>query len=251
MNVEGDAQGMDVDDQRIADEAVAFAKANRKEIVRRLTDPSIFPPEDFPVSIFMAGSPGAGKTEASLEFLARFETASVRIDPDLLRAEFPFYTGGNSYLFQRAVSVLVDRLHDEALKQNQTFLLDGTSANFDIVAGNIRRSLRRKRFVLMLYVYQDPILAWAFVTARERVEGRNIPLHGFVRQYFGARDVVNRLKAEFGHAVTVDILIKNEHGVTRVYKENVRRVDDHIPEKYDQSSLTRMLNAMRDENEIT
>jgi predicted ABC-type ATPase len=234
---------MDSAEQQIADEAVVFAKANRREIARRLTSLSFFPPDDFPVSIFMAGSPGAGKTEASLEFLARFETPTVRIDPDLLRSEIPSYTGGNSYLFQRAISVLVDKVHDQVLKQNQSFLLDGTSANFDVVARNIRRSLRKQRFVLILYVYQDPESAWKFVAAREQVEGRNIPPHEFIRQYFSAREVVNRLKTEFGHAVTVDVLIKNENGTTRMYRENIQRIDDHIPEKYDQTSLARMLNA--------
>ena len=126
--------------------------------------------------------------------MSRFESSTVRIDPDLLRAEIPSYTGGNAYLYQHPVSVLVDKLHDQVLKQKQSFLLDGTSANFDIVARNIRRSVGRGRFVLIIYVYQDPALAWRFVTAREQVEGRNIPLSEFVRQYFSARDAVNRLK---------------------------------------------------------
>ena len=126
--------------------------------------------------------------------MSRFESSTVRIDPDLLRAEIPSYTGGNAYLYQHPVSVLVDKLHDQVLKQKQSFLLDGTSANFDIVARNIRRSVGRGRFVLIIYVYQDPALAWRFVTAREKVEGRNIPLSEFVRQYFSARDAVNRLK---------------------------------------------------------
>ncbi|WP_447651080.1 zeta toxin family protein [Pseudomonas abietaniphila] len=241
---------MKPDDQRISDDAVIFAKANRREIAKRLTDPSTYLPDDNPVSIFMAGSPGAGKTEASLEFLSRFDIKSVRIDPDLLRVEIPSYTGSNSYLFQRAVSVLVDRLHDQVLKQRQSFLLDGTSANFDIVARNIRRSLTRGRFILILYVYQDPRLAWKFVTAREQVEGRNIPKTEFVRQYFSARSVVNRLKSEFGHAITVDLLVKNEHGSTQMYRENIQRVDDHISETYDHSSLAGMLENMRDSNEI-
>lgn len=240
---------MEPDDQRVADDAVVFAKANRKEIARRLTDQAVYLPDEFPVSIFMAGSPGAGKTEASLEFLARFEAMSVRIDPDLLRVELPSYTGGNAYLFQRAVSVLVDRIHDQVLKQSQSFLLDGTSANFDVVARNIRRSLKRGRFVLFLYVYQDPALAWQFVKAREQIGGRNIPLEEFVRQYFSARDTINRLKLEFGHAITVDIFIKNEQGLTQVYKENIQRVDDHVPEIYDQASLARMLTTRGNEYE--
>jgi UDP-N-acetylglucosamine kinase len=245
MNVEGDAQGMDVDDQRIADEAVAFAKANRKEIVRRLTDPSIYLSEDSPVSVFMAGSPGAGKTEASLEFLARFGGRVLRIDPDTYRCELPGYTGSNSSLFQRAVSVLVSAVHDEALRLQQSFLLDGTSSNHETVSRNIRRSLKRGRFVLVLYVHQKPERAWEFVQAREQVEGRNIPLAGFIHQYFAARDVVNRLKFEFGHAVTVDIFIKNIDGSTRAYKEDVQRIDRYIPQSYDRASLERTLSCTR------
>ena len=87
---------LNTDDRRISEEAVVFAKANRKEIARRLTDPAVYAPDNYPVSIFMAGSPGAGKTETSIEFMNRFESSTVRIDPDLLRAEIPSYTGANA-----------------------------------------------------------------------------------------------------------------------------------------------------------
>jgi UDP-N-acetylglucosamine kinase len=236
---------VDTDDRRISEEAVVFAKANRKEIARRLTDPAVYLSEDSPVSVFMAGSPGAGKTEASLEFLARFGGSVLRIDPDTYRAELPGYTGSNSSLFQRAVSVLVSAVHDEALRLQQSFLLDGTASNFDTVSLNIRRSLKRGRFVLVLYVYQNPERAWEFVQAREKVEGRNIPMHGFVNQYFAAREVVNRLKYEFGHAVTVDIFIKNHDGSTKVYRQNIQQIDTHVPETYDRASLERRLNSRR------
>lgn len=236
---------MDSDEQRIADEAVVFAKANRWEIARRLTDPSIYLSEDSPVSVFMAGSPGAGKTEASLEFLARFGGTVLRIDPDTYRSELPGYTGSHSFLFQRAVSVLVSAVHDEALRLQQSFLLDGTSSNYETVSRNIQRSLKRGRFVLVLYVYQNPERAWEFVQAREKVEGRNIPLSGFVHQYFAAREVVNRLKFHFGHAVTVDIFLKNADGSTRAYKENIQRIDTHIPESYDRALLERVLSHLR------
>jgi predicted ABC-type ATPase len=238
---------MKSDDQRIADEAVVFAKANRKGIARRLTDPSIFLSEDSPVSVFMAGSPGAGKTEASLEFLSRFGGGVLRIDPDNYRSELPGYTGSNSSLFQRAVSVLVSAVHDEALRLQQSFLLDGTSSNYETVARNIQRSLKRGRFVLVLYVYQNPERAWKFVQAREKVEGRNIPVEGFVHQYFAAREVVNRLKFHFGHSVTVDIFIKNEDGSTKAYRENIQQIDTHIPETYDHDSLARKLSQKRNE----
>jgi predicted ABC-type ATPase len=91
----------------------------------------------------MAGSPGAGKTEASIELLAILEEKGaeiLRIDPDELRHEFELYTGDNSCLFQKGVSVLVDRIHDLALSQKQSFLLDGTLSNYAKAEQNIARS---------------------------------------------------------------------------------------------------------------
>ena len=87
---------------------------------------------------------------------ARGYCAALDIDPDTYRAELPGYTGSNSSLFQRVVSVLVSAVHDEALRLQQSFLLDGTASNYDTVSLNIRRSLKRGRFVLVLYVYQNP-----------------------------------------------------------------------------------------------
>ena len=77
----------------------------------------------------MAGSPGAGKTEASLELLKKFgESAVMRIDPDELRTYFSSYTGGNAWLFQRAVSVLVDKIHDMAKERCSARGLKGASS---------------------------------------------------------------------------------------------------------------------------
>ncbi len=190
---------LSAEESAIEEQALAFARANKKAIARRLTDVSAFSPDADPVSVFMAGSPGAGKTEASIELIASFPDARIiRIDPDELRSEFPGYTGANAWLFQKAVSVIVDKIHDLALDQRQSFLLDGTLARHDIAHRNVERSLKRGRAVQLLYVYQDPMLAWAFVCRREAEEGRRIRPEHFVEQYFAAREVVNRLKVEFG-----------------------------------------------------
>ncbi|MFX6027644.1 zeta toxin family protein, partial [Acinetobacter baumannii] len=84
-------------------------------------------------------------------------------------------------------------------------------------------------------MYQRPDLAWNFVQARERVEGRKIPIEEFVRQYFAARDVVNRLKQHFGGSIEVDLLLKNNDGSHRVYEANIDRIDSHVPETYDRA----------------
>lgn len=232
-------------DDETREAAIQHARQHKKSIAKRLTDKSVYPREKSPVSVFMAGSPGAGKTESSLALLEAFREQEglkvLRIDPDELRSELPGYTGGNSWLFQPAVSILVDRMHDLALDQKQSFVLDGTLANYDIARKNVDRSAKRERFVQILYVYQEPKLAWQFVQARERWEGRRIPIESFIDQYFESRRVVNTLKEVFRKQVHVDLLIKNNDNSVKSSITNIDRIDGHLPEKYTRDSLLRDL----------
>ena len=200
--------GLSDQENALQEKALAFARKNKKDIARRLTDKNTYVPEKEPVAVFMAGSPGAGKTEASIVLLKKFEKAGskiLRIDPDELRSEFKDYTGENSWLFQSGVSVLIERILDLALKQGQSFLLDGTLSSYHVARKNIDRSLKRDRVVQILYVYQKPELAWDFVQERESLEGRRIEPATFIGQYFAARRVVNRLKKELGSTIKVDL----------------------------------------------
>lgn len=241
---------MTPDEQQIHDEAVAFARTNKKIIARRLTSLSTFPREEDPVSVFMAGSPGAGKTEASIALVGLFtDNPTLRIDPDELRKEFAAYGGGNAWLFQAGVSILVDKIIDMALSQSQSFVLDGTLTNYSIAKKNIERALSKGRTVQILYVYQEPELAWAFVEAREAAEGRRIRPEHFVEQYFAARDVVNRLKLKYGKSISVDLLLKNIDNTGRLYKASVDKIDYHIPEKHNRATLRAALGLTEEVNE--
>lgn len=228
------------EERRIKEGANAYAREHKTRLAKELTDKSRFPSEILPVSVFMAGSPGAGKTEASIELIEKFttpETGVLRIDPDEMRQYFPGYNGYNSYLFQGAVSILVNKVHDLAIANSQSFVLDGTLSRFEQARDNIQRSLKRRRFVLIQSVYQKPLLAWEFVEAREVEEGRRIPMERFVEQYFAARAVVNQLKAEFGKEIQVDLLLKNSDNSTRSYKANIDKIDNYLDEKYTAASL--------------
>lgn len=232
------------EERRIQAEAEQFARKNKKRIAKRVTDTSRCRPVENPVSVFMAGSPGAGKTEASIELIELLSHDGLdvlRIDADELRGEFAAYSGENSWLFHSAVSIVIEKIHDLALKQRQNFILDGTLTNYEKSKQNIERSLKKNRPVQILYVYQDPRLAWEFVQARERKEGRRIRPETFAEQYFAARKVVNRLKEKLGPAIKVDLLLKNLDNSHRRYKAGIDRIDNHVPEKYDPASLRDLL----------
>ena len=153
---------------------IDFAKKNKISIANELTDINRFPPDIRPISVFMAGSPGAGKTEFSKELIRILEDGArhrvVRIDADELRDRMPGYTGHNSNLFHGAVSLIVEKIHDLVLSKNQTFILDGTFSKYEKAADNIRRSLDKNRTIFIFYIYQTPRTAWRLTQAREILE---------------------------------------------------------------------------------
>lgn len=236
---------MNSDERALHDAAVEYARRNRKRIAKEFTDTAVYLPEEEPVSVFMAGCAGAGKTEAAIELIDSFDqgegTRVMRIDPDDFRCLFNGYNGVNSWLFQLPATIVVEKIHDLALDRKQSFVFDGTLSNHEKAVTNILRSLKKKRVCLILFVYQKPHLAWQFTQAREAKEGRRIPPEVFVEQFFGTREVVNRLKEQFGKDLQVDLLIKNSDGSHRSYNANVDRIQNHLHDSYDREGLLAMI----------
>ncbi len=200
-------------DEEIRESAIAFAKQNKERIAKELTDSTIYIPETTPISVFMAGSPGAGKTEFSKNLISLLggnkERGVVRIDPDEIRPRIPGYRGSNSHLFQGAVALIVEKVHDFVLHKSQTFVFDSTLARYEKAVDNIRRSLEKNRPIFIFYVYQKPEIAWKFTQAREKTEGRNIPKSAFIDEFFGAKDVVDRILKEYDKKVVVFLVKKD------------------------------------------
>ncbi|PIQ68423.1 MAG: Zeta toxin [Candidatus Taylorbacteria bacterium CG11_big_fil_rev_8_21_14_0_20_46_11] len=226
-----------------------FARANRKRIAKELTDISKYIPDDTPISVFMAGSPGAGKTEFSKSLVDSLEIKShhkvIRIDGDELRERMPGYTGNNSYLFNTAVSLIVEKIHDFALHNRQTFLLDGTFSKYTKANENVSRSLHKQRPVLVFYVYQRPEVAWRFTQAREAAEGRNIPKDAFIEQFINAKETIDRIRKDFRKKIFIFLVKKNfETGeveqVIDIQKNN-KPIDDYFEKRYTRDELEKML----------
>lgn len=234
---------MTAEEESISTAAIEEARRLKKEISGELCDPARYKSDPQPVSVFMAGSPGAGKTESSLNLIARLMGGNpvLRIDADDLRNRFSAYDGKNSHLFQAATSILADAVHDCALNRKQSFVFDGTLSKIDKARQNIERSLKRSRLVQILYVYQDPFQAWQFVKAREARDGRHVPREAFIEQYFLARENVNILKKEFGSRIKIDLIVKNMDGSNFAYYDNIDKVDKYISERYSKEDLNARL----------
>jgi predicted ABC-type ATPase len=218
-------------DERAAKDAISYVKNNAKKLVAQFAGTQ--DSQERPVSIFMAGSPGAGKTEFSVRLLQKitnYQQYIVRIDPDEIRLALPQYKVGKAEIMQPAV-----------LGKNKSFLLDGTCAQLTKTRSNIKRSIDKGRVVKVQYVFQPPEVAWSFTRDREVAEGRNIRREDFISQFIAARDNVGILKAEFGRAIEIDLIERNITTNSYDILFNIDKIDKYLKKKYSEDDLQSLL----------
>lgn len=256
------------EEKKISDEACRFVESKKDELI------DIFITKKNPlklgfITIFMAGSPGAGKTEFSKRYmpliinkkdekLVKFlnkkgiditsvETLFVRIDVDEIRTFLPQYkktnieTGekGNAHVVQRAANKGLDILRDYCLLNEISFLHDGTFGNYSTMKKIIKKSIRTDRVVQIYYLYLDPVVAWNFTKARECLEGRNIIKEKFIEQYFNSKENVDRIKKEFGGNVKINCILKNNENKVIEIILNQPSIDSCLEPKYSKGVIRR------------
>lgn len=226
----------------LEEKALLFVKSHRVELIKKFADPSLYQSVPTPVSLFMAGSPGAGKTEVSKGLIKKFKNAPVRIDADEIRPLCPGYTGANAHVFQRAANKGVNTLFDHVLRKNINCILDGTFA-YAGADENIRRSLEHNRIVEVWFVYQDPKKAWEVTKARESREARHVSKEVFVEAFFQAKENARSVKDQFGSKVELNLLIKNYDDGTEQYQMNIRSedLDRYTADGYSEDNLLGIL----------
>ena len=209
-------------------------KNNWQKVVEKMCNECEF--TETKIALFMAGSPGAGKTETAkrlIESLPR--TSFVHIDQDLIKSLLPEYIGNNAERYHGAASIGVEKVLDHVLSKGCNFVLDSTLSDFKKARNNIERSLKKGCTVKIYFVYQDPKHAWSFVKKREQVEGRVVPKDSFVNQFVESRKVVNEIKNIFDTKVKLHFVSKtvNKDGVMREkFEFNVKSVDNYIKKMY-------------------
>lgn len=233
---------MDEEELRLESEAFTFIKTHSKELIHRFADPRIYRPVSVPISLFMAGSPGAGKTEISKGLIKRFQDIPVRIDADEIRKMCPAYMGSNAHVFQKAATKGVHILFDYCLDHKLNLILDGTFA-YSGSQENIKRSVEHKRTVELWFVYQDPLEAWKVTKAREAKESRHVSKDVFIKAFFEAKKNVMIVKDMFSKDIQLNLLIKNYDKNQEELTLNIRadELDAYIGSSYTKSELEKIL----------
>lgn len=227
-------------DEQIAAEAKQYARKNKEAFIQKFASLATYRSTNTPFTFFMAGSPGAGKTEISKKLTEQFLDSPVRIDADEIRKEFPHYTGENAHLFQYAASIVVDDLYKHCLKHNLNLIMDGTFA-YSRAMDNIQASLDKDRMVEIYFVYQEPVLAWRFTQAREYVEKRRILKDNFIETYLKAIENVTCAKKTFKNKVKLNLMTKDYNNDLSGFRMNITSLDGYLDKTYTKQALETML----------
>lgn len=248
------------DEQKIQKESKEYIISHSDDLIKKHIKDKNPLPIGF-VTIFMAGSPGSGKTEFSERYIPlvyqkgseldktlnkkginteHYDSLIVRIDVDEIREFLPQYkktndkdgAKGNAHVIQAAANKGLDILRDYCLGNNVSFLHDGTFGNYKTMRDIIKKSLKDNRDVKIFYLYIDPIVAWNFTKAREKVEGRNIIKENFIKQFYASKENVDLIKKEFEKKVSVNCVLKNNKNEVEDIEFNVSSVDRYLKTMY-------------------
>lgn len=134
--------------------ALEWVRKHKNELFDELVQESSYNTdciEETPAASFMAGTPGAGKTEVSKRFIEQFVIRPIRIDADEFREKIPGYSGTNSDIIQPAAELAVDKMLEKAFEKHYSFILDGTFA-FGRAVQNLKRAHRRN-YSMQIFLY--------------------------------------------------------------------------------------------------
>lgn len=230
----------------LKNKANTYVCENKENIVNRIAGDNKFISKGAAISIFMAGSPGSGKTETSKAVLAEFDNSPlqsdiIRLDPDSIRGKIPQYEGGNAHVFQQPITYITNQVFNHAIKTNKNILVDGTFSNHNLARQNIKKSLNKNRSIHIIYLYVDPISAWNFTQAREKKEGRRITKQVFIDALFNSKQCVKDIQVEFGKQVAVIVGIRDyEEDQEKIYQE-VTDIDKYVKIPYSKEELSSLI----------
>ncbi|MDD2565624.1 MAG: zeta toxin family protein [Candidatus Gracilibacteria bacterium] len=169
---------------------------------------------DEPSTIFLAGSPGAGKSE----FIeSRIDCNKyIIIDIDKYRNLFEGYNGINSGEFQISSTKVANKMYKFCMQNNLNVVVDGTFGNIKKIEENIGQCLKRKRDFSIILIFQDPVISYFYTKEREKNGKRNVPQEVFIDKYYNSiinSFIIKERHPEIGFIVAFKSLKKSKFDI--------------------------------------
>lgn len=182
---------------------------DRKLLARELLRKYEFTISENPVAIFMAGLPGAGKTELTLRLIKELKERPLRVDMDEIASYIKGYSPDRASDFRADATAVLEKIFDEATKKKHWLIMDGTFSHETKAIANIERCLKYGYKVSLYYVHQEPIRAWEFTKSREAIEKRSISVNGFIKTYYAMRKNLRDL-VSLEKDIAINAIVKDQ-----------------------------------------
>lgn len=220
----------------------AWARKNKRAFANKMITDAGVERHDEPAAFFMAGLPCAGKTEFTKNLIKENRLKVVRIDMDEIAAQIDLYDPLQADAFRPAATDLLNSLYDKVLQRKVDFIMDGTFRSGNSLS-NIQRALRKGYAVKVLYIHQEPAVAWSFTRDREKVERRAISRGGFIQGYCDIHENIHSLNDTAYERVVIDLVVKDRSNKVGKWYENIRTtdIDKLVNTRYTKEELERML----------
>ena len=205
-------------DEKIIEQAAQWMRENTDRVLRSIVLDR--EPRTAKECIFMAGSPGAGKTETvhRLRLRERF----VVLEADEIRTLNPFYRKtidnekGNAHLIQKAASIGLEYCRKYCIDNDIAFVQDTTFSNRGSI-DLVRKLVNTGWDITIIFVFQSVRRAWEFTKIREAKEGRSIPAESFARSFANVVENIQRLQ-ERCPGIHISLIVKDGVSVKRSLK---------------------------------
>lgn len=223
-------------------DAIDWAKKHKKGFVRKLIRDAGVSKSNKPTAIFMAGLPGAGKTEFTKNLIAILGIKIIRLDMDEIASQIDTYTPQKADRFRAAASMLLSSTFDKVIHDGYDFIMDGTFGGKSAIQ-NIERVLKREYTVKIFYIYQNPMVAWEYTRAREKVEHRAIDRNGFINSYYRTIENLKKIGEIFKGEASVDLVIKDDRNLIKDIKNNISMndIDNFVNIEYNREELGKLI----------
>ena len=224
---------LNLTEEEIQKEALEYFKTNKKRILQTF----ISNKEDKQKLYLSAGASGAGKSEF-VKSLNRKLGLNV-FDTDEIQKLFPYYSGTNANLFQKASIKAVEYLLDNSFKQNYSFILDTNLANFATADKNIKRALKRNYYIEIYFIYRNYDDCKKLTQIREENEARVVPQSVFNQKAKGSLDTIKQISKEYADEPNISFTIIDLDRDDMIAKSDVEMMRDRL-EFYEEELLMYM-----------
>ena len=220
-----------------------WLKTHKKAIINQIITSSGASSDGNLSAIFMAGLPGAGKTEFTKNLIEFSDAKFVCLDMDKIAEQIKGYQPEHADQFREAATLILNEAFSEVLKRKLDFIMDGTFSS-RYAALNVSRTLKHGFNIRIIYIYQDPKIAWEYTLAREKVEHRAIKIDGFINAYFNTISNIQKIIAQNHAIIALDFVTKNPENKVTKWRQNIQldEFNQIINNNYTKESLKEYIN---------